>query len=60
LFLPVLNGFGAGLAGPDTDGLLEIDDEDLAVPDLAGACGVGDGLDDLLGNVISDGEFDLA
>jgi hypothetical protein len=41
------------------NGLCQVRDEDFSVTNLAGACRVGDGLDDLLRHVISDGEFDL-
>ena len=34
-------------------------DEDLAVADLAGACRIGDGLDDLLENVIVNGQLNF-
>ncbi len=51
--------FGAGLAGANADGFKEFGDEDLAVPDLARAGGIGDGLDDLVGDIVGDGQFDL-
>ena len=34
-----LEGFGAGLAGPDADHMFEFEDENLAVADFAGAGG---------------------
>src|SRR5512146_1311991 len=48
----------ARLAGPDTDRLGEIDDEDLAVADLAGARGSRDRLDDAMDLRIVDRDLD--
>src|SRR5690554_2592737 len=49
----------AGLAGADADDLLEVEDEDLAVADLAGAGGVLDRLDGLDAELVDDGRLDL-
>ncbi len=54
-----LNGFGAGFAGANANGLDQVGDEDLPVADLAGTCRVGDRLDNLLCNAVVDREFDL-
>ena len=54
-----LYGGRAGFTGANANGLFEVGDEYLAVTDLAGSCRVGDGLDDLLGDVVVDGQFDL-
>src|SRR5574343_1675209 len=54
-----LKGIGTGFAGPDTNDLFEIEDEDLAVADLAGAGGLFDGLDDLIDMLGLDGGFDF-
>src|SRR3990167_7859218 len=40
-----LDCVGIGFAGTDADGLFQVDHEDLAVTDLAGVGGLGDGLD---------------
>jgi hypothetical protein len=50
---------GAGLAGADADDLLQIEDEDLAVADLAGVGGLLDRLDDLVEKIVLDGRLDL-
>ena len=47
-----LNGFATGLTGANSNGLNKFGDENFAVSDLASACGIADGLDDLLGNII--------
>jgi hypothetical protein len=54
-----LQGIGAGFAGPDADDLFEIENEDLAVADLAGTCRLLDGFDDLIDLVALDGGLDL-
>src|SRR4051794_30955982 len=43
-----------GFAGADAHGPLQVDDEHLAVADLAGVGGADDGLDHLLGHVRAD------
>src|SRR5574338_436351 len=50
-----LQGIGAGFPGADADGLFQIEHEDLAVTDLAGAGGLFDGLDGLVEQIGSDG-----
>src|SRR5262245_20104164 len=45
--------------GADTDGFLDVGDEDLAVADLAGAGGLDDGGDGGVGLGIGDHRFDL-
>ena len=50
---------GSAIPGADSDGLLDVDDEDLAVADAAGAGGVLDRLDDILGETVLDHHFDL-
>src|SRR5690606_24477785 len=47
-----LNRIVAGFAGPDAYRLLHVQDEDLAVPDLAGIGGGGDGFDGLLHGLV--------
>src|SRR5690606_36011366 len=49
----------AGFAGADADDLLPIEDEDLAVADLAGAGGVLDRLDGLGDELVGDARLDL-
>src|SRR5215471_1319536 len=49
----------SGFAGADADSLVEADDKDLAVADLAGLRGRGDRLDDLVGLVGGNRHFDL-
>ena len=39
---------GIGLAGADTNRMVEVDDEDLAVADLSGLCRGRDGVDGLV------------
>ena len=46
-----LEGRGIGLAGANADRMVEVDDEDLAVADLAGLGGRGDGIDGLVDGV---------
>ena len=59
--LPVrLNGFGAGFTGANANGSVEVGDENLAVADLAGACGIDDRLDDLLGDLVATASSILA
>src|SRR6187401_2775086 len=48
-----------GLAGTDAQRVIDIDDEDLAVADLAGLGGGRDGLDHLVGAVRRDHDLDL-
>src|SRR6185437_2527241 len=52
-------GRGIGLAGANADRMVEVDDEDLAVADLAGLGSRGDGIDGLVDGFGSDGDFDL-
>src|SRR5690606_25980899 len=54
-----LDRVGTGFAGTDADGLLQVDDKDLAVADLAGIGRLADGLDDAVELVIVDGHVDL-
>src|SRR3546814_683214 len=56
---PLLQRFCVGFAGPDTHGLLDRKDEDLAVADLAGLGGCRDRIDRLFDEVRRDGDFDL-
>src|SRR5215813_8945176 len=50
---------GVGFADADADGLIEADDEDLAVADLPRLGGGGDRLDDLVGLVAGNRDLDL-
>jgi len=50
---------GVALAGADAHGVIEAKHEDLAVADLAGLGGAGDGADDLVDLVAGDRDFDL-
>src|ERR1700754_2729336 len=52
-------GRGIGLAGADANRVVEVDDEDLAVADLSGFRGGGDGVDGLVDLLGGDGDFDL-
>src|SRR3954452_21104146 len=52
-------GRGIGLAGADANRMVEVDDEDFAVADLAGFGGSGDGVDGFLDLLGGDGDFDL-
>src|SRR5579859_1606153 len=52
-------GRGIGLASADANRMVEVDDEDLAVADLAGFRRRGDGVDGLVDLFGSDGDFDL-
>src|SRR6478609_3718475 len=45
-------------AGADTDDAIDLRDEDLAVADLAGLCGLHDRFDDLIDQVAADSDFD--
>ena len=54
-----LERFRAGLAGADADHLFEIENENLAVADLAGVRGFFDCLNDLLEQLGLDGGFDF-
>src|SRR5262245_60743132 len=59
---PGLNSFGATFAGADADAVLERQDEDLAVADLAlvaGASGLDDRLDRRLDELVVDGDLQL-
>src|SRR5512146_3053866 len=47
-------GFGAGLAGADADDLLEVEDEDLPVADLAGLGALLDRLDGALEELVGE------
>src|SRR4051794_18320234 len=49
----------AGLAGTDTDDLVEVGYENLAVADLAGTGRALDGVDHLVDHGVVDGRFDL-
>ena len=48
-----------GFAGADAHRMVEVDDEDLAVTDLAGLCGTGDGFDGLVDLRRGDSDLDL-
>src|SRR4051812_24053556 len=50
---------GVGFAGADADGVVDIPDEDLAVADLPGLGSRGDGIDDLVGLIAGNSDFDL-
>src|SRR5206468_3558775 len=50
---------GVDLLGADTNGLFQVDDEDLAVADLARAGGVGDRLDGPLQLLVGHGDLDF-
>src|SRR6202041_476380 len=52
-------GRGIGLAGADANRMVEVDDEDLAVADLPGFRGRGDGFDGLVDLVRGDSDLDL-
>src|SRR3990167_7624176 len=54
-----LDRVGIGFAGTDADRLLQVDDENLAVTDLAGVGGLGDGFDDAIQLIVSDGHVNL-
>lgn len=51
--------FFAGLAGSDPDRLLQFGHEDLAVTDLASIGRFGDRLNDLVQQVVANGDLDL-
>ncbi len=53
------DGFCAGFAGADADGLFDGGDEDLAVPDFAGVGGFDDGFGDGPGIGIVDDDFNF-
>src|SRR5690606_39040573 len=55
----VLERLCPGLAGANADGLFEIEDEDLPVADLSGVGRLLDRFDDLLEQLLLDGDFDL-
>src|SRR5262249_5847393 len=48
-----------GFAGADPHGMIEVEDENLAVSDLASFCGLGDRTDNFVDVVASDCHFDL-
>src|SRR3954462_678171 len=50
---------GVGFAGADADGVVDVVDEDFAVADLAGLGRRGDGVDDLVGLLARNSDFDL-
>src|SRR5581483_4001431 len=50
---------GVALAGADSHGVFEAEDENLAVADLAGLGRGGNRVDDLVDLIRSDGDFDL-
>lgn len=52
-------GFRASLAGADSDGLIEIEDKNLAITDLAGVGGIGNSLYHLVQNGIIYPDLDL-
>src|ERR1700758_5111344 len=52
-------GRGIGLAGADANRMVEVDDEDLAVADLSGFRGRGDGIDGLVDLIRGDSDLDL-
>jgi hypothetical protein len=54
-----LQGIDTGFTGTDANNFFEVEDEDLAVTDLAGAGGSFDGFNDLIELVISDADLDL-
>src|SRR5262245_41495669 len=54
-----LERFLTGFAGADADDLLDVENKDLAVADLAGAGRLFDGFDDLIEQVVLDRSFDL-
>src|SRR5690606_14937134 len=54
-----LDRVGIGFAGTDADGLLQIDDKDLAVTDLAGVGCLGDRLDHPIELVVGNCHIDL-
>src|SRR5690606_35944324 len=53
------DGIVASFTRADTDGLFDVVNEDLAVADLAGVGGLGDGLDRLLKCAVLDDDFHL-
>jgi hypothetical protein len=60
----VLNGLRPSFSGPDPDGFLNREDEDLPVTNLAlavwpGACGDGEHLDDPIDDLGSHDSLDL-
>src|SRR6478609_6396608 len=55
----VLEGFLAGLTGPDAHDLLQVVDEDLPVADLAGAGCAFDGFDDAVHQIVGHRRLDL-
>src|ERR1035438_6138003 len=59
LGLEVVDGHVAPLPGPNPHGLLDGEDEDLAVADLAGAGGGGDRLHHRLHSLVPDDRLDL-
>src|SRR4029077_14278539 len=50
---------GVGFAGADADGVVDVVDEDFAVADLPGLGSSGDGVDDLVGLLARNSDFDL-
>ena len=54
-----LNGVGIGFAGTDADSLFQIHYENLAVADLAGVGGLGDGLDHAIQILVVDCDIDV-
>src|SRR5947208_13333241 len=52
-------GRGIRLTCADTNRMVEVDDEDLAVADLAGLGGGGDGVDGLVDLIRGDSDLDL-
>src|SRR3984885_7743860 len=50
---------GICLAGADTNRMVEVDDEGLAVPDLSGLCSGRDGVDGLVDLIRGDRDLDL-
>src|SRR3954470_4128459 len=50
---------GVGFAGADADGVVDVVNEDFAVADLAGLGRSSDGLDDLVGLLARNSDFDL-
>src|SRR5690606_31879805 len=54
-----LDRVGIGFAGTDADGLLQIDDEDLADADLAGIGGLADGFDHAVKLIVGNGHVDF-
>jgi hypothetical protein len=57
--LATLSGCGPGLSGPDSDGLLELTDQDASVAHSPGTRDIGDRFEDRLDDAIIHGNFDF-